>query len=106
MPQTPAPIAPRPGGSTTSLDVTNPTVVKASPGTLYRVSVNTASSASVSACYDAITVSATNALGFTAANLIGLIPISGTGVLELEWPCQNGIGILPGAGANLSVSYE
>ncbi len=79
--------------------------MKSSPGTLFRVSINTPSSVSTSACYDAVTVSNTT-LGITAANLIANIPISATGTIELEWPCENGIAIKPGSGANLSISYE
>ncbi|CAM2168026.1 conserved hypothetical protein [Burkholderia latens] len=96
MPQNP--IVPRPGGSLSALDVSASTVVKTSPGTLYRVSVTTAGSAA-GAAYDA---AATN--GNVATNLIAAIPNT-VGVYLLEWPCANGILIVPGTGQVVSVSY-
>lgn len=92
------PIVPREGGSQSQLDITAATVVKATPGTLYRVSVTTAGSAA-GAAYDA---SATS--GDIAANLIASIPDS-VGVIELVWPCANGILIVPGTSQVVSVSF-
>jgi len=97
MPQNP--ITPRPGGSASVLNITAATVVKAKPGTLFRISVNTAGSAAGTA-YDASTTG-----GNTAANLIADIP-NAVGVVALEWPCNNGILIVPGTGQVLSVSFN
>lgn len=101
------PLGPRPGGTNSDLNVSGaPVVVKASPGTLYRISINTASAVSVSACYDATTVAVNNSHGLTAANHIADIPANATGIVELDWPCENGIAIKPGSGANLSISFQ
>lgn len=97
MPQNP--IVPRQGGSASVLNITAATVIKAKPGTLFRIAVNTAGSAA-GAAYDA---SATS--GNTAANLIAGIP-NAAGVISLEWPCNNGILIVPGTGQVLSVSFS
>ena len=94
-------LGPRPGGNASELNITAPTVVKASPGTLFRVNVNTASSVSVSACYDLATVN-----GASAATEIYVSPISAVGSTELTWPCADGILIVPGTGANIAVSYS
>ncbi|MBR8141215.1 hypothetical protein KDW46_02430 [Burkholderia vietnamiensis] len=96
MPQNP--IVPRPGGALSALNISAADVVKAAPGTLWRVSVTTAGSAA-GAAYDA---SATS--GNTAANLIAAIPNT-VGIYYLEWPCANGILIVPGTGQVVSVSY-
>jgi hypothetical protein len=93
------PITPRPGGSLSSLNISAATVVKARPGTLFRVSVTTAGSAA-GAVYDAATTG-----GNVAANLVAAIP-DAAGVIELEWPVANGILIVPGTGQVLSVSYS
>lgn len=97
MPQNP--ITPRAGGNASKLNISAATVVKATPGTLVRISVNTAGSAAGSA-YDASTTG-----GNTAANLIADIPNT-AGVLALEWPCSNGILIVPGTGQVLSVAFS
>jgi|SRR6185437_4014917 len=91
-------LVPRYGGNASKLNITAATVVKATPGTLFRVSVNTAGSAAGSA-YDASTTS-----GNIAANLIADIPNT-VGIYELEWPCAAGILIVPGTGQVLSVSF-
>lgn len=96
MPQNP--ITPRQGGSASKLNITAATVVKATPGTVYRVSVNTAGSAA-GGVYDAAATS-----GNSAANLIAGIPNT-AGVITLEFPCSNGILVVPGTGQVLSVSF-
>lgn len=95
MPQNP--IVPRPGGSQSRLDITAATVVKATPGTLYTISVTTPGV--VGAAYDADTVA-----GNTAANLIAVIPAA-EGQQVLTWPCSKGILIVPGAGQVVSISF-
>lgn len=90
---------PRPGGNASSLDISAAAVVKASPGTLYRISVTTAGTTAGSA-NDVATVA-----GVAAANLICEIPNT-VGVTELVWPCGAGIVITPGTGQIISVSFE
>lgn len=92
---------PQPGGARSTLNVTATTVIKASPGTLYRVVVVKPPTAA-GGIYDSATTS-----GLGASNLIDAI---GTGlaasyVFSLEWPCQNGITINPGTGGVMSVSW-
>lgn len=97
------PIVPREGGSQSKLDITAATVVKASPGTLYRVSVITAATAGTMGAYDAATTggaSASSAIFSASSNW----PAAGT-VIELQWPCQAGIVVNPGTGGVVSVSF-
>lgn len=91
------PLGPRPGGSLSALDLTTATVVKASPGTVYRVVVNTAGS-TAGGIYDAATTA-----GNVAANLVATIEAAG--VYNLEFPCATGILFEPGTGMVASVSY-
>jgi len=97
MPQNP--LVPRYGGVNEKLDITAATVVKATPGTVFRVSVTVAGSAAGSV-YDAATTA-----GDTAANLVASIPAS-VGVTDLTWPCATGILVVPGTGQTVSVSYS
>jgi hypothetical protein len=73
------------------------TVVKASPGIVYRVVVNTAGS-TAGGIYDAATTA-----GNVAANLIA--SVEAAGVYYLEFPCANGILFEPGTGMVASVSF-
>lgn len=101
MPQNP--LVPRYGGNASKLDVTAATVVKATPGTVFRVVVNAAATAGTFGIYDATTTggaAASNAIVVAASGW----PAAGT-VLTLEWPCANGIVVNPGTGGNISVSY-
>lgn len=97
MPQNP--LVPRYGGVNEKLNVTAATVIKATPGTVFRVSVTTAGSAAGSV-YDAATTA-----GDVAANLVASIPDS-VGVIDLTWPCATGILVVPGTGQTVSVSYS
>jgi hypothetical protein len=86
------------GGTSSQLNITAATLVKATPGRLVKIEVTTAGSAA-GAAYDAATTS-----GNVAANLIAPLPDTVGGIV-LDWPCQNGILIVPGTGQVLSVSY-
>jgi hypothetical protein len=92
------PLGPRPGGNASALDLSSTTVVKSSPGTLYRVSVTTAGAAG--AVYDYASSS-----GYGAANLIGTVPAT-VGVYEFEWPCAVGIVYVPGSAQVASISFS
>ena len=90
-----------PGGARSALNVTTTTVIKAAPGTLFKVIVVTAPTAA-GGIYDSATTT-----GLGASNLIDSI---GTGlatsyVFDLVWPCEVGITINPGTGGVMSVSY-
>lgn len=91
------PLGPRPGGNSSALDLSTQTVVKASPGTVYRVSVTTAGS-TAGGIYDAATTGAA-----TAATLIA--SVEAVGVYELVWPCANGIVFTPGTSMVASISF-
>ncbi|WP_320533664.1 hypothetical protein [Robbsia andropogonis] len=97
MPQNP--IVPRAGGGLSVLNITAATVVKSSPGTIFRANVVVAGTAA-GGVYDA---SATS--GNTAANLVATLPDT-LGPIELEFPCANGILIVPGTGQTIAVSYS
>ncbi len=91
------PYVPRP--TSTKLDITAQTVVKASPGKLFTVSVTTAGS-TAGTVNDSATVA-----GIAAANLVG--SFEAVGVYPFyDWPCAAGIVITPGTGQVLSVSFS
>jgi hypothetical protein len=94
---------PLPGGALSALNITTPTIVKASPGVLYRILVVTVPTAA-GAIYDSASLT-----GNGASNLIDNISIGGgagpTQNYNLEWPCQVGIVVDPGTGGVVSVSY-
>jgi hypothetical protein len=93
------PLVPRPGGSNSLLNITAATVVKATPGTLFNISVTVAGSAAGSASDVATTG------GVAAANKIFDIPNT-VGSYVLTWPCKVGIVITPGTGQTVSVAYS
>jgi len=90
-----------PGGTQTTLNVTASIVVKAAPGKVFRLVFNTAST-TAPAVYDATTVG-----GIGAASLIwqGAAATAAQTVITLEFPCLNGIVVVPGTGGNVAVSY-
>lgn len=92
------PLVPRQGGSNSKLDITTATVVKATPGTLWTITVTTAGSTAGTA-NDVATTG-----GVAAANLIAEIPNT-VGIYSLTWPCLVGITITPGTGQVVSVAF-
>lgn len=97
MPQ--YPLVPQPGGVASTLDVTTATVIKASPGRVYTVSVLVAGAAG--AIYDSTSTS-----GNSAANQIGVIPAAVGPVNLNAFPCANGIVVAPGAAQVLSIAWS
>ena len=92
---------PGPGGARSALNVTTTTVIKAAPGTLFKVVIITPPT-SAGGIYDSAVTT-----GLGASNRIDTI---GTGlaasyVFDLAWPCLVGITINPGTGGVVSVSY-
>ena len=87
-----------PGGARAAFNVTATTLIKAGPGTVFRVVVVTAPTAA-GGVYDSATTA-----GISASNQIATVPLA-TGPIELVWPCQNGIVVNPGTGGVVSVSY-
>lgn len=97
MPQYPIPIASvTPQKST--LNLTAVTVVKATPGRLFRVNVIVAGSAagSVNNC---ITTGAV-----AAANELAAIPNT-VGSYDMNFPCSTGITVTPGTGQTVAVFF-
>ena len=90
-----------PGGARAALNVTTTTLIKSGPGTLFRVVVVTPPTV-VGGIYDSATTG-----GISATNQIAPIATALTAdtVLELLWPCENGIVVNPGTGGVVSVSY-
>lgn len=93
------PLVPSPGGTATTLDVTAATVIKASPGRVFTVSVLVAGAAG--AIYDSISTT-----GNTAANQIGAIPAVAGPLNFNAFPCVNGIVVVPGAAQVLSIAWS
>ena len=91
-------LGPREGGNASALNLTAATVVKAAPGTIYRVNVTTAGT-TAGAIYDAATTA-----GNVAVNLVGTFEAVGT--YEFEFPCFTGILFEPGTAMVASVSYS
>lgn len=89
----------RPGGTTSKLNLSASTVVKATRGTVYSVNVTTAGSTTGS-IHDCTTVGAVS-----AANLISVIPV-GVGPNYVPFPALAGIVFVPGTGMVASISYE
>lgn len=98
MPQ--YPLAPVPGGTATTLDVTAATIIKNSPGRLFTISVVVAGSAA-GAVYDSASTS-----GNTAANQIGVIPNTAGPVSFNAMPTATGIVVAPGTGQTVTVSWS
>lgn len=93
------PIVPREGGNFSALNLSVSTVVKATPGTAFRVAVTTPGT-TAGALYDTALVA-----DAAAANMICEIPAA-VGVIEIIWPCRTGIVFVPGSGQIANVSYS
>ena len=91
---------PGPLGADSALDITAATVIKASAGALYAISVITAPT-SAAAAYDAVAAS-----GNSPADQILAIP-SGTAagtIYQINWHFRSGLVVDPGGGA-LAASF-
>ena len=86
-------------GSSSVLNITASTVVKATPGRLVHVSVIVAGSTAGSA-NDCLTTGAA-----AVANQFAVIPATAGQLPPFQWPCAVGIVIVPGTGQTLAVSY-
>lgn len=89
-------------GGYSALNVASPGVTLVSgQATIYRVIVTT-SAAAASSILDSAGITP------SAANTILTIPAStavGT-IFTLNWPCQQGLSVVPGSGVTLSVSWS
>jgi hypothetical protein len=82
----------------TALNIKVPTVVSTRPGRLLRLSVVRAGT-TPGAVYDAETLA-----GTVAASRIATIPRT-IAMYDVEWPCDFGIVVVPGAGQVLAVVF-
>jgi hypothetical protein len=97
------PLVPRPGGSNNALNVSAKTVIKASPGTVFTVTVLAPATAGTFGIYDA----ATSGAAVAATEIIGIgasWPAAGV-VFSLTFPCLAGIVVDPGTGGKVSVAF-
>jgi hypothetical protein len=100
MPQ--YPLAPIPGGTTTTLDITTATVIKSSPGRVFTVSVVSGTGSTAGAVYDATSTS-----GNTVANQVGVIAAAvGAPINFNAAPTANGIVVVPPTGYTIAVSWS
>jgi hypothetical protein len=84
-------------GASTVLNITATTVIKASAGRLVRINVIVAGAAG--SANDCTTTGAV-----AAANEVAVIPAV-VGPVWLDWPCNNGIVVAPGAGQTIAVAF-
>jgi hypothetical protein len=105
------------GGASSKLNVTAAAVVKATPGRLRKVSIIVAGSTSGGfVINDAVTTTASTTTGDTQSNVIWYATYTSAaaifaagGVINLDWPCANGITVsaVPGSGSpQIAVSYD
>lgn len=94
-------LGPLPGGNASTKNITATTVIKATAGRVYTVSVVVAGSAAGSV-YDNNSTSAGN----TAANQIGTIPDTVGQVPFYGFPTSTGITLVPGTGQTLAISWS
>jgi hypothetical protein len=85
-------------GTSSSLNLTAATVVKATAGRAVRVSVLVAGTA------PGTVNDTTTTAGAALANEVFEIPNT-VGMFELDWPCASGIVVVPGTGQTVAVSY-
>ncbi len=85
-------------GQSSTLNVTAATVIKASPGRSFKISVLVAGSAP-GTLNDCATTGAV-----ATANEVGVIPNT-VGVYSFNWPHATGIVLVPGAGQTLAISF-
>lgn len=91
------------GGQSTKLNIIAATLVKGTAGRIVRVVVNTVPTSSAVSVNDAATTGAA-----AAGNLIVSVAsaqLTAGQVIDLEFPCANGIVVNPGTSGVVSVSY-
>lgn len=91
------------GGNKSALNITANTVVKASPGRVFRVTVIAAPATTAVTINDATTTG-----GASAANTVLTIPVGasvGT-VFYIDWPMANGIVVAGITTATLAISFN
>ena len=85
-------------GRLSTLNITAATVVKATPGRLFKVSVIVAGAAgTINDCATTGVAAASNQVGTTPAAV---------GTTDFNWPMQAGIVVVPGAGQTVAITWE
>lgn len=86
-------------GRLSTLNITAATVVKATPGRVFKVSVIVAGSTAgtINDCATVAAAAATNQIG-TAPNTVG--------TTDFNWPMGTGIVVVPGTGQTLALTWE
>ena len=90
-------------GTSSMLDLTTATVVKATPGRVAKVTVLAVATAGTFGVYDTTTTGAA-ATSNAIVQYTASWPAVGT-IITLNWPCANGIVVNPGTSGAVSVSY-
>ena len=86
-------------GRLSTLNITSGTLVKPTPGRVFKVSVVVAGSG-------AGTVNDVAAVASAAStNQIGTTPTA-VGTVDFNWPCANGIVVVPGSGQTVAITWE
>lgn len=95
-------LGPLPGGNRAVYHIAAPALIKATAGVLHKVTIITAPTAA-GGIYDSATLG-----GISTANQINAVGVglAASTVINLDWPCANGIVIDPGTGGVVSVSYS
>lgn len=83
----------------TFLNITTTTLVKATAGRIARVNFLVAGGDATGAIYDCATTS-----GIATSNQVAVIP-GAVGSYEFDFPCANGIVVVPGTGNTVTISY-
>lgn len=86
-------------GRLSTLNITGATVIKATPGRVFKVSVIVGGSAAGTINDVATTAAA------ASTNQIGTAPTT-VGTTDFNWPCAAGIVVVPGTGQTLAVTWE
>ena len=86
-------------GRLSTLNITSATVVKATPGRVFKLSVIVAGAATgtINDCATAGAAAASNQIGTSPTTL---------GTIDFNWPMATGIVVVPGTGQTLAVTWE
>jgi hypothetical protein len=87
-------------GRLSTLNITSSTVIKASPGRVFKVSVVVAGSTTPGTINDCTTTGAA-----AASNQIGTAP-NALGTIDFNWPMASGIVVVPQGGQTLAITWE
>ena len=85
-------------GRLSTLNITSATVIKATSGRLFKVSVIVAGAAgTINDCATTAAAAASNQVGTSPAVV---------GTIDFNWPMATGIVVVPGAGQTVAITWE